>query len=214
MVSNKMLWLWSMIAVGLGFCGGYLFSSKFCKVSIVKRVNHEIALNQNLRKLLAQHAFWIHQDISSTFFKTPDQPAIEKQLIKNQEGLANFLGTYYSKSAATEFAALLNQNTLLINQLAAQEEPAKENDLKNEWRKNSEKIATLLSELNPEWARASDMLKLVLNELLSLIIKETEALQKDNWPRALEIFDQYFEYSLQIADELDRGITQQFSNKF
>ena len=113
MISNKVLWLWSLIAVGLGFAGGYLFSSKFCKVTIVKRVGQEIALNQNLRKLLAQHAFWIHEDIRSTFFKTPDQPAIEKQLIKTQEELANTLGAYYDKSETL----ITNHKTILFTYL-------------------------------------------------------------------------------------------------
>ena len=42
----------------------------------------------------------------------------------------------------------------------------------------------------------------VLISQLSLMTQEIEALQKNNWPRAIEIFDTHLEFANQLADQL------------
>ncbi len=54
------IFFFSLIAAGLGFAGGYLFSAKFCKVSIGKRVDKEIALSQELRTLFVKNTILAH----------------------------------------------------------------------------------------------------------------------------------------------------------
>lgn len=110
---------------------------------------------------------------------------------------------------------LITQNTALIHELV---QTSKENkpltELSNEWHKNTEAIATLLAKLSPEWASSYDTLKAGLDQQLALVTQEIEALQKNNWPRAIEIFDTHLEFANQIADQLDKGITTQFPEKF
>ena len=215
MANNNKLILWILVALGLGAAGGYLYSSRFCNRSIQRRTEKKIALNQTLRELLAQHAFWVHNYIRATFFNSSDQQAVANRLIKNEEEIANVLSVYYGKDAGTEFSALLEQNTKLIGSLVnANNNPAQMNELKNSWNKNAEALAILLAKLNPEWAFSFDNLKAGMQEQLALIMQEIEALQKNNWPRAIEIFDKHLNFALQIADELDKGITKQFPNKF
>jgi len=202
-----------LIACGLGAAGGYLFSSKFCKVTIVKRVAKEVALNQTLRQLFAEQAFWIHNHIRATFFNSPDEQAIAKRILKNQEEIANIFKAYYGQSSADEIKKLISENTKLISQIILS---TKENkpltDISNEWKKNSDAISLLLSQLNPAWKQ--NIIKAGLDGQLSLITQEIEALQKNNWPRAIEIFDKHLDFALQLADEIDNGITRQFPNKF
>lgn len=202
-----------LIACGLGAAGGYLFSSKFCKVTIVKRVAKEVALNQTLRQLFAEHAFWIHNQIRATFFNSPDQQAIEQRLLKNQTEIANIFKAYYGQSSADEINKLISENTKLISEIVVTTKEDKPlTDITKTWKKNSEGIATLLSQLNSSWQ--SSLIKAGLDEQLSLISQEVEALKKNNWPRAIEIFDKHLDFALQLADELDKGITTQFPEKF
>lgn len=215
MTCNNKFILWVLVALGLGSAGGYLYSSRFCNISINRRAEKKIALNQTLRELLAQHAFWIHNYIRATFFNSSDQQAVANRLIKNEEEIAHVLAAYYGKDTGAEFSSLLEQNTKLIGSLVnANNNPAQMNELKNRWNKNAEALATLLAKLNPEWAFSFDILKAGMQEQLALIMQEIEALQKNNWPRAIEIFDKHLNFALQIADELDKGIIKQFPNKF
>lgn len=204
-----------LVACGLGAAGGYLFSSKFCKVTIVKRVAKEVVLNQTLRQLLAEHAFLIHNVVRSVFFNTPDQQAVSNRLLKNQEDLNAVFATYYGQSSAQQLNQLVAQNTKLIEEIAkATQENKQLHELTNAWKKNSDAIATLLAQINPEWAIAHDTLKAGLDHQLSLITQEVDALQKNNWQRSIEIFKKHFDFAMQLADEIDKGITMQFPQKF
>ena len=213
MLWRNTLLLSSAIALALGCSTGYLFSSRFCKITIINRSQKQLALNQALRKLLCEHTFWIRNYLHAAFFNSPDQQAIETRLEKNQEDLVTLLAAYYGSVAQSKLSMYLKENIILITRavaLAKNNKPLTE--INNQWRKNAEHIATYIAGLNPSWS--SSFIKTKLTDQFLLIMQEIEAMQGNNWKKALEIFDKNLDYTLQFADELDKGILEQFPNKF
>ncbi len=213
MIWRDKLILSSAIALAIGCASGYLFSSKFCRATIINRTEKTLALNQTLRKVLSEHAFWIRNYLHAAFFNSPDQQAIEARLEKNQEDLVSVLAAYYGQVPKSKLSLYLKENIILITRavaLAKNNKPLTE--INNQWRKNAELIATLISGLNTAWSFS--FIKTKLTDQFLLIMQEIEAMQANNWKRALEIFDKNLDYTLQFADELDNGILQQFPNKF
>jgi hypothetical protein len=198
-----------LIACGLGAAGGYLFSSNFCKVTIVKRVAKEIALNKTLRQLFTENAFWTHNYIRSIFFNLPDQIEIAEHLSKNQEKLATIFKAYYGAAASEKFKQLsLVSSSLIPPLMNAKKENLPASDITDAWKKNSTEITALLSQLNPAWQGKTWITR------FDQLNQSIEALQKNNWNREIELFNSHLEDALQRADELDAGITKQFPEKF
>jgi hypothetical protein len=181
-------WLLTTLAIGLA-CG-YLFSSKFCRVTIGRRVEKISTLNQSLRNLFALRAFYNFEYLQAQVFKTPNQETISTRLNKVNEEISNLVGAYYDRKAVNKLHTLLNEQSRI------------------------EEFSTLLAQLNPTWALSIEHIKenLATSEVLSAKIQE--ALSNKNWEQALNLFEKNVSIAMEFADELDRGITQQFPHKF
>lgn len=214
MINRDKLIAGSIVFLVIGGACGYLFSAKFCRITVVQRAEKTIALNQLLRKTLSEHSFWIRNYLHASFFNSPDKQAIETRLEKNVKDLVTIFSTYYNHGRQDALLLQLKENILLISkaaQLAKNRRPLTE--VINQWKKNAERIASLISSLNnAEWPFS--FIKTKLTDQILLIAQELEAMQENNWKKALDLFDINLEYILQFADIIDKGIRAEFPQKF
>ncbi len=213
MSGQSKLILWAACATLLGLCSGYLFSSRFCTVSINRRVQKELALNQTMRELMAYDAALANLYIHTTLFNLPDATAVENQLHENHKKIAHIFSIYYDTQAAQQIEATLKEQTQLINALAqGLREGANLDALKKQGKINNEALAKILAQLNPEWQE--NQLGSLLDHYAYALMQELIMLQQKNWPQALGNNNDAFDAAMQLADELDQGITNQFPHKF
>ena len=209
MISKKKFWLSALVIAVLGFAGGYLYSTKFCRVSIDSRVERSLSLNQDLRKLFSLYVFNIYNAAQAAYFKQPNVSTFESQIKSNYDQISALMGSYYGSFAKRELAAIFNERADILHQAIESGDPRK---FSGDWEKNSQKLTTLLAQLNPKWD--SFIVRQIFAGEISQISSIMQALESQRWDYAFSIFSSYLGYALQIADELDRGIFQQKRNQF
>lgn len=213
MISRNKFIFWALIALLSGFSGGYLFSTKFCTVSINTRVEKKLALNQTLRDVLAKHLFFTHHYIKSLYFDLPDKEALIHQLENNRHELTSIIDAYYSKTSSQTLDSLLAQKDSLLCLLIATNEPEQLNKVVEQFQKNSNKISLFFAQSNPESAQNIIMIENLLNTS-DWIVQTKKAFTDKNWTRVQILFENQFENTMQLADEINRGIIKQFPEKF
>ncbi len=183
--STFIFWLLAILAIGIA-CG-YLFSSKFCSVTIGKRVEKISTLNQSLRKLFALRAFY---RFGYDHAQSADQENISARVATINDEISTLIAAYYDKQAGATINEWLNGKISL------------------------EKFTSVLSQLNPAWATSISTIKDTLAKSQEMRTKTQEALSHNDWQRAFDLFEQNLNRELEFADELDKGIMQQFPHKF
>lgn len=173
------------------------------------------SLYSGLRRLWADHVIWTRQYVLAAVAGTPDAEAAAGRLLKNQEDIGNAIVPLYGKKAGAALTDLLKQHILiavdLIEAAKAGDDPAfEEHDAR--WSANVDKIATFLSEANPNWPK-KDVLDL-LNQHLALTKGEVVARLSANYADDVQAFDDIFTEILTLSDALADGIVKQFPDKF
>lgn len=166
-------------------------------------------LHENMRKAWRQHVYWTRMLITSIAEDRDDLSTIKTMLMQNAEAIANVFAPYVSMEAAKEITALLSEHLQIGGDLIT---ALKDNDmdkaegLNKQWYANADKIAEVLSNLNPKYDK--EKLCDMLYEHLDLVKKQTDAhLQKD-YPAEFRIFDRMEEDAEKMADYLAEGLMQ------
>jgi hypothetical protein len=209
MISKKKFWLSALVIAILGFAGGYLYSTKFCRVSIDSRVERSLGLNQDLRKLFSLYVFNLYNMIQAAHFKQPNVATFESQVRSNYDQISALMGNYYGSFAKRELVAIFNERADILHQMV---EAGGARKFSDEWTKNSQRLTTLLAQLNPKWD--SFIVRLIFSSEISSVSSIMQAFASRKWDYSYSLFSSYLNYALQIADELDSGILQQKRNQF
>lgn len=201
----------SLVAAGLGFAGGYLFSSKFCTVTIAQRVDKKIALNQALRTAFMQNTIFNQFAARAKLFNTPDQQDLQNLVSQSQEEITTLLAAYYGKQAIEPLHELLMQRNNLLQNLVA-DKTGSLTQLRADLKQNGTDIARALSILNPDVSGLS--FGSYLNQQEALAQENALALQRGNYQTTNSALLKQIDTSGRIADELNNAITQQFRARF
>lgn len=197
-----------LIAAGLGAAGGYIFSSKFCAVTIVNRVGQALSSSQNLINLFNEQAFSSNNLIRSVFFNLPDAQAQAEHLDSNQSNIIDSLRSFYGNTLAQSLRPLFERNKELIIQLATQaREKQQFNQTTEELRTNNEAISKTINDLNAQNPHIS------MSEIPFLITQQVIALQNNNWKNAINYVEQTRTSYEKAAEQINSAIAQQFPQK-
>src|SRR5258708_5677648 len=101
-LSKGKLIFWLLTIFTIGIACGYLFSSKFCSVTIGKRVEKISTLNQKLRKLFTLRAFYNFENAQSQALNTPNKNTNQAHLAKVNQEISNLVAAYYDKQAGNK----------------------------------------------------------------------------------------------------------------
>jgi len=168
-----------------------------------------------MRKLWEDHITYTRNYIISALADLPDQDAVAKRLLANQDEIGAAVANYYGKDAGDKLASLLRNH---ITQATAVVAAAKSGDKAKldaeqaKWSQNGKDIAAFLSGANPNWDKAS--LEGMLQKHLDLTSGEVVARLGKDWDADIKSYDDGHAHMLMFADALTDGITKQFPEKF
>lgn len=198
-----------LIAAGLGAAGGYIFSSKFCAVTIVNRVGQALSSNQNLINLFNEQAFSTNSLIRSVFFNLPDAQAQADHLSINQNSIIESLRLFYGNTIVNSLQPLFERNRDLIIQLATQARQKQQfNKTTDELRTNTDAIAKTINDLNNASTR-----RISMSDIPFLITQQVIALQNNSWKNAIDYISQTQSSYEKTAEQINQAIAQQFPQK-
>lgn len=211
-LSREKLALWLLTVLIIGLALGYLFSSKFCKVSINKRVDKITELNQELRRLLVHHTVWTYHYLESRHLGYQDQQAAAEQLAKNETEIASLFATYYGQSTKPELVTLLQTQKNNLDEALVQITSGGPYTVN--LKKAEQNLANYLQQLKVLPADAQEFAQLFISALGTNFIEIIKAWKSKNWQKAFTLYETNLEISRESADLLDRLITEEFPYKF
>ena len=172
-------------------------------------------LNNYLRLLWIQNAYWLKMAIQSMIFDLPDTGIANARLMQSPKDFQTALQTLYGDDDAAAFAELLTNHLTMANELVSALMNSDANaaaDAERRWYANADQMASFLSGINSNWSQESwqnmlrdylDMIKNAINEMLA-----------GNFDDAVTTFTDIESQSMEMADIMTDGIVKQFPQYF
>jgi hypothetical protein len=173
------------------------------------------SLQLALGRLWSDHVLWTRQYILSAVADSPDTGAAAGRLLKNQEDIGAAVGSVYGDAAGKATTDLLKQHIMIavdIVDAAKKHNDAGFKQANDNWDRNAEAIAALLSSANPNWPTA-DVTDLLMQHL-NLTRRELTSHMGHEHEDDVEAMDLILTEILTVADVLATGIVKQFPDRF
>jgi len=175
-----------------------------------------VALSKALRMLWADYASWLRFYFVSAADDLPDQTATLERLLQSQVDIGNAFEPFYGEAVSRELIEVLQDRVqLAVRFLAAVKSDDSEamERHREAWRACSERLADLLSSLNPDHWPAESM-RASLGQLLDLTLIEIMARVHRDYPVDMGAYEQIHTLVLKLSDLLTDGLIERFPEKF
>jgi len=176
----------------------------------------QATLHDGMRKLWEQHVAWTRLTIVSFAANTPDLPATQARLLRNQTDIGNAIKPYYGRAAGNQLTELLREHitgAVAVLQAAKAGDTAALAAAKDAWYANGRQIADFLNAANPRnWPRAT--LRSMMRTHLDQTIQEAVAQLTGDYAASVRMYDEIEDHILTMADTLSSGIIAQFPRRF
>ena len=176
----------------------------------------QATLHDGMRKLWEQHVAWTRLTIVSFAANTPDLPATQARLLRNQTDIGNAIKPYYGRAAGNQLTTLLREHitgAVVVLQAAKAGDTAALAAAKDAWYANGQEIADFLNAANPRnWPRAT--LRSMMRTHLDQTIQEAVAQLTGDYAASVRTYDEIEDHILTMADALSSGIVAQFPRRF
>lgn len=180
-----------------------------------KITEKEQELNQYLRKLFAEHAFWMRQYVVSYFTGSKDVNDVTKRLLKNQEQIGRSLGMWYGDKNGARISDIMKDQLIafgdMLNGMLSKEKNLSVVGEKK-WNDNTEKLVDFLVQLNNKWGvELSQHFKQYNEMMTNMAINRYRQKHYDE----INSFDKAYTHAMNdIADVLTKGIVRQHPEQF
>jgi hypothetical protein len=175
-----------------------------------------VRFHDGMRKLWEDHITWTRLAIVGFASGSPDLPATEARLLKNQSDIAAAIRPYYGQGASTKLRSLLRAHILgavALLQAAKAGDNAALTKAHDAWYANGNDIADFLSSANPHnWPRGE--MRAMMKEHLDVTLKEAVDELNGRFAAGVADYDSIHRHILEMADQLSSGIMAQFPNRF
>ncbi|MBB6734641.1 acetylglutamate kinase [Cohnella zeiphila] len=174
-----------------------------------------VALNQNLRKLWADHVYWTRLTVNSIAGKLPDEQATTARLLRNPDDFGAALAPLYGPAIAAAAASLLRDHLTIAADLVKalrDGRSATAAALQTRWYRNADSIAELLGRINPYWT--VDEWRRMMYDHLRLLTGEASARLAGDYAKNVATSDPIVAQALGMADTMTSGILRQFPAAF
>lgn len=172
-------------------------------------------LTKAMRKLWEDHITYTRNYIISALGDLPDQNAIAKRLLSNQDDIGNAIKPYYGSAAAKKLSMLLRDHIVIATDVVKAAKEGNKDALdkaQKKWYGNADEIAAFLSSANPNWSKQD--LTDMLYKHLDLTTGEVTSRLNKNWEADIKYYDKGHDHMLMFSDVLSQGIMKQFPDKF
>jgi hypothetical protein len=193
------------------------FMKKIKEEAIKDKITEkEQELNQYLRKLWAEHAFWTRQYVVAYLNGSTDVNDVTKRLLKNQEQIGRSLGMWYDEKNGAKIGDLLKVQLIsfgdMLNGMISKDKNMSVISEKK-WHDNTEKLVDFLVEINNKWNRTELAQHFKrYNEMITNM--SINRLRKKHGEEIASFDKAYTNAVNDIADSLTKGIVRQFPEQF
>ena len=174
-----------------------------------------ITLFNTWRQLWEQHVMWTRSLIISKVDRLGDESFVATRLLRNPSDMANELKIYFRPSSVELFTKLFEEHLLIAaklvdaaisgnGQLVAQ--------LEQEWFRNADQIAQLMSEFFPTETKES--WQMMMHEHLKLTKEEAVLRIGRKYAENVAIYDTIETQALGMADMIVNGIIKTFFKQY
>jgi hypothetical protein len=167
-----------------------------------------------MRKLWEDHITYTRNYIISALAGLPDQDAVAKRLLANQDEIGAAIAPYYGDEAGAKLTGLLRDHITIATEIVAAAksgDKAKLDAAQAKWTGNGKEIAAFLAGANPNWPQAD--LEAMLQKHLDLTSGEVVARLGKDWDADIRSYDEGHAHMLMFADALTDGIAKQHPDK-
>jgi len=176
----------------------------------------QATLHDGMRELWEQHVAWTRLTIVSFAANTPELPATQARLLRNQTDIGKAIKPYYGRAAGNQLTTLLREHitgAVVVLQAAKAGDTAALAAAKDAWYANGREIADFLNAANPRnWPRAT--LRSMMRTHLDQTIQEAVAQLTGDYAASVRTYDEIEDHILTMADALSSGIVAQFPRRF
>ena len=175
------------------------------------RTKPQTNLYNRFRMLWEQHDVWTRETISGIVFELPNLDVTITRLLRNPVDMANVFRIFYGQKVAMRIQELFTTHLTLaadlVNAAKAGDERAVAR-INREWFRNADEIAAFLARINPFWSLR--FWEEMMHHHLKLVTKEAVFLLEEQYEKNVRIYDEIEAQTLEMADEMARGIIRQF----
>lgn len=211
-LSREKLTLWLLTILIIGLALGYLFSSKFCRVSIHKRVDRITELNQELRRLFVHRTVWTYHYLESRYLNLEDRNAAATQLEQADTQLAQLFGDCYGQSTIAPLLEILQEQKSNLDEFFSQLQGGGTPTV--DFKKTEQRLESFLWQLKVLPIDGQELAHLMISTTGTNFLEIIKAWIAKNWQRAFTLYEENLEISRESADLLDRLIKEEFPYKF
>ena len=174
------------------------------------------AFHGAMDKLWEEHVAWTRMAIVSFAAGSPNLPATEARLLRNQADIGNAIKPYYGAAAGRQLTSLLRTHILeavsVLKAAKAGNKPALDTAVKA-WYANAHQIAAFLAKANPaSWPLKATTA--MMNDHLKLTTQEAVDELGGHWAASVADYDKVESEILMMSQTLANGIIKQFPSRF
>ena len=228
MMKNRTFWLVVLIVVFVIIFIIYIrkrgkekeqgeFAKQIKKDAVKDKITEkEQELNQYLRKLWAEYAFWMRQYVIAYFNGSADVNDTTKRMLRTQDQIGRSLGMWYGEKNGAKISSVMKGQLVAFGDMLSGMISRDKNTSvigEKKWHDNTEKLVDLLVELNPKWGRVelSQHFKRYNEMMTNMAINR---LRKKHG-NEIESFDKAYVHAMNdIADVITKGIVKQHPEQF
>jgi hypothetical protein len=174
------------------------------------------AFHGAMDKLWEEHVAWTRMAIVSFAAGSPNLPATEARLLRNQTDIGNAIKPNYGAAAGRQLTGLLRTHILqavAVLKAAKAGNKTQLNAAVKAWYGNAHQIAGFLSKANPRnWPLKATTS--MMNEHLKLTTKEAVDELGGHWAASVADYDKVESEILMMSQTLANGIIKQFPSGF
>ena len=175
-----------------------------------------LALHDAMRTLWEQHVAWTRLAIVGFAAGSPDLPATEARLLRNQADIGNAVKPFYGRVAGNRLTRLLREHitgAVAVLQAAKAGDQAALAGARTAWYANGRRVADFLSAANPaNWPRAE--MRAMMTTHLDQTLEEAVDQLTGRFAAGVREYDAIERHILRMADTLSSGIVRQFPRRF
>lgn len=154
---------------------------------------------EKLRLLWFEHIIWVRHYIGSVMYGLRDLKAVAQRMFRNGRDLAQFYADDYGPDAAAQIEALLNQDMLIISQIASTMRMRQDiGPLITYWNQNRDALVNVIVSADPHMdpAALQAAFDTKFQEELALI----QALVNEQYIQSIDKFDSLRDSAFSIAN--------------
>ena len=167
---------------------------------------------QRLQSLWVDRVIWIRHYIGSLMLGLRDFNHVALRAFRNSTDLTALYTHFYGTEEAGEIEALLNQNILILSEIASTKRMGGDiAPLEKRWADNTEHLITAIARANPHIDQTA--LRKASHEKFQMELKLIDYLLKEDFGPSIAIYDDLHENALKITNIIIDAIESQFGTQ-